>query len=165
MEFLNRPEDGRMRGEAQVYIEATPDKVFQLVSDVTRTGQWSPECYRCGWLGGATGPTVGARFKGHNRRGLLRWSITSEVTAAEPGRVFAFETESIIPFMRKRQTLWRYEMEPSGSGTTLTEAFNCNWYYRIIVLSAFGGAAARQAQLEANLRYTLDRIKQVAEAS
>lgn len=61
-----------MQGEAQVYIEAPPDKVFQLVSDVTRMGEWSPECRRCRWLDGVSSPVVGTRFRGQNRRGWVR---------------------------------------------------------------------------------------------
>jgi hypothetical protein len=53
-------------------------------------GEWSPETYSCTWIHGATGSVVGARFKGRNRRGLLRWSNTPEVIAAESGREFAF---------------------------------------------------------------------------
>ncbi|MGB8503197.1 SRPBCC family protein, partial [Mycobacterium sp.] len=58
-------------GSANVHIDAPPLAVYRLVSDITRMGQWSPECYRCEWLDGATGATVDARFRGHNRLGRI----------------------------------------------------------------------------------------------
>ena len=72
-------------------IAASPERVYELVSDITRMGEWSPECVRCTWTKGATGPVAGARFKAANkgRRGPA-WFNTPVVTIAEPGREFAF---------------------------------------------------------------------------
>lgn len=67
-------------------IAASPDLVWSLVSDVTRMGEWSPETERGVWLKGATGPTVGARFKGENQLGKKSWATVCEVVDAEPGR-------------------------------------------------------------------------------
>lgn len=64
--------------------------MYELVSDVTRTGEWSPICVGCRWDDGG-GPHVGARFTGHNRKPDREWSTTSEVVAAEPGRDFLRE--------------------------------------------------------------------------
>src|SRR5438067_13595274 len=96
-----------MHGEAKVHIDAPPESVYALVSDVTRMGEWSPECYAADWVDGATGPAVGAKFKGRNKQGFMRWSTTPEVIAADPGREFAFKT---------RETTWRYQFEPAGTG-------------------------------------------------
>ena len=101
-----------MKGGARVYIDAPPERVYQLVSDVTRMGEWSPECRRCRWLDGAEGPAVGARFRGYNRRGWLRWSMLCRVTSAEPGRVFAFETVAPI---KGAQSRWRYDIQPEAA--------------------------------------------------
>ncbi len=150
-----------LKGKAQVHIKAPPERVYELVSDVTRMGEWSPECYRCLWLGGARGPVAGARFKGYNRRGWVRWSTTCTVTEAEPGRAFAFETHS-VPF-KGVQSRWRYQMEPSDDGTLLTESFQVLWYFRIVVRLVFGGSRRRQTQMEEGARRTLDRIKAIAE--
>ena len=67
-------------------IAAPAETVRTLVSDVTQMGEWSPEAVGAEWLGGATGPTVGACFKGSNQRGRRRWSTKAEVVEAEPGR-------------------------------------------------------------------------------
>ncbi|HEX7166251.1 MAG TPA: SRPBCC family protein, partial [Acidimicrobiales bacterium] len=57
-------------------IGAPPDAVHAIVSDVTRMGEWSPECVRCEWKDAAR-----TRFKGYNRRGIRRWSTSSVVVA------------------------------------------------------------------------------------
>ncbi|MGH9050843.1 MAG: SRPBCC family protein [Acidimicrobiia bacterium] len=46
-----------------LHVDAPPEKLYELVSDVTRMGEWSPECRRCEWIDGATGPAVGARCR------------------------------------------------------------------------------------------------------
>src|SRR5258706_1140585 len=106
-------------GQATTYIDASPEKVYGLISDVTRMGEWSPECERCEWLDGATGPAVGARFKGSNAHGLARWSTKTKVVAAEPGREFGFVTTH----RGRDMTKWSYRFEPSSDGTTVTETF------------------------------------------
>ena len=154
-----------MRGESQVYITAPPEEVFRLISDVTRTGEWSPECRRCRWIGESVGPVVGARFRGQNRRGWLRWGMQCRVTEVEPGLAFAFESMPFAPLSKKAQTRWRYELDPVDNGTVLKESFEVLWFVPMIVRLAFGGPAARQAQLETGVQDTLVRIKAVAEAS
>lgn len=150
-----------LSGKAEVTIRSSPEKVYQLVSDVTRMGEWSPECYRCEWLDGALGPTVGARFRGHNRRNwLMRWQTTARITEAEPGKAFAFE---IFYGRDKVQTRWRYEMKPMEGGTLLTESFEGLWYIRIVMLT-LGGVRHRKAEIEEGIRRTLERIKAIAEA-
>ena len=73
------------------HIEATPRVLYDLVSDVTRTPEYSNEVVRCIWVGGATGPAVGARFKAINSAGRgPNWPNKPVVTAADPGREFAF---------------------------------------------------------------------------
>ena len=73
------------RGSAQIHIETTPAQVYAMVADVTRMGEWSPECYRCEWLDGADGPSAGARFRGYSKSNWLRWSRLVEVRVS-PGR-------------------------------------------------------------------------------
>ena len=119
-----------LRGKGEAHVVASPEKVFQLVSDVTRMGEWSPECRRCEWLDGITAPALGARFKGHNRRGWFKWTTTSTVTEFEAERVFAFE---VVPLGRRVQTRWRYELQLINSGTLLSESFEVLWFLRVVV--------------------------------
>src|SRR3954470_3226665 len=72
-------------------IAASPEALYDIVSDPAAMGALSPECVGGHWLDGATGPAVGARFKGKNKRGIARWSTKSTVVAADRGKEFAFE--------------------------------------------------------------------------
>ena len=152
------------RGEASVRVEAPPEKVYGVVSDVTRMGEWSPETTSAEWVGGATGPAVGAKFKGRNRNGLARWSTTPRVVAAEPGREFAFTTS----WLGKDMTLWTYRMEPEGPGSRVTESFemliDVPWYFTASERWLMG-VKDRKADLEANMAKTLERLKGVVEGS
>jgi uncharacterized protein YndB with AHSA1/START domain len=61
----------KLAGSAEVQVAAPIEKVFNTGTDVTRVSEWSPECYRCERLDGASGLAVGARFRGYNRRGWV----------------------------------------------------------------------------------------------
>src|SRR5438309_11774834 len=152
------------RGEATLHVSAPPETLYELVSDVTRMGQWSPETIRCRWLDGATGPTVGARFKGTNRRAVFRWSTKPRVVAAEPGREFAFVVNLIL--FGREMTKWTYAFERSSdNGTDVTETFemldDLPWY--IAFSQLLMGVRDRKSNLEAGMQRTLERIKAVAE--
>lgn len=98
--------------ETSVVVDATPDEVWDLVSDPTRIGEWSPECTGGAWT--TPGPAVGARFVGHNRHGRIRWSTHCRVTECVPGERFTFTVlESAMT--------WGYRMEPEDGGTRLTQ--------------------------------------------
>ncbi|MBI2168828.1 MAG: SRPBCC family protein [Actinobacteria bacterium] len=145
------------RGEARVHIEVPPEKLYEIVSDVTRMGEWSPETIRCQWLGDANGPAVGVRFKGTNRRGIARWSTKPQVVTADPAKEFAFETSD---------TLWSYSFEATAGGTELTEAFEMT-KDEPVLLALLGRYVLRikdrKADLERGMQQTLERIKTVAE--
>lgn len=95
MAEVSIPADERLvGGSVTVHVHAPPERVYALVADITRMGEWSPECVRCRWVKGATGPVVGARFRAVNRRGFFRWSNTPEVIAADPGQEFAFRRKA-----------------------------------------------------------------------
>ena len=78
--------------QVQAEVAAPIDAVWRVVSDVTRTGEWSHECHSVHWLGGATSAVPGARFRGGNKAFWWRWSRTNEVTDVEPGRTIAWRT-------------------------------------------------------------------------
>lgn len=105
--------------EVRELVQAPPAAVYDLVSDVTRMGDWSPETTSCRWIDGATGPAEGARFRGTNRRGPSVWTTTCTVTAAEPGRRFAFE----VDFWGVPISSWAYDLSPAPGGCTLTESW------------------------------------------
>ena len=148
-----------------VEIAAAPDNVYAMVSDITRMGEWSPECVRCRWAKGATGPAVGARFKATNkgRRGPA-WFNTPTVTVATPGREFAFNRSG--PGIGSYT--WRYVMEPTSTGTRLTESFDAERPLGSVMTwltEKWTGSHDRDADLHTGMTTTVDRIKAAAEQS
>jgi hypothetical protein len=121
----------RTEGTVSLHIEAAPRELYDIVADVTRTGERSPECHTCTWLPGLPPATLGARFRGHNRARHLRWSRVCEVVAADPGTEFAFRTvpERVDP-TRRDSTTWSYTFTPERQGTRVTHS------YRITMLPA-----------------------------
>ena len=108
-----------MHREASIEIHASPEAVYDLVSDLPRMGEWSPENIGGEWQGGGSGK-VGDRFIGHNRAGERTWSAPVMVTQAERGRCFAFVVgPDEGPYVR-----WTYRLEPSGAGTRVTEVWD-----------------------------------------
>jgi uncharacterized protein YndB with AHSA1/START domain len=148
-----------IEGRATIQIQAPPDKVYGMVTDVTRMGEWSPECVKAEWVDG-NGPAVGARFKGHNKLNwLIRWSTTPTVKVADPGKEFTFETGK----PGKEQTRWTYRFAPKEGGTELTESFESLRYGAFMKMTA--RPEKRTAKLTADIQHTLERIKQAAERS
>lgn len=111
-----------MHDSVTVHIDAPPEAVWDLVSDVTKVGRYSPETFEAEWLGDATGPEVGARFRGHvkrNEKGPTYWS-PCVVTECEPNRVFEFG----VGKPGQAINTWRYELAAAeGGGTDVTESF------------------------------------------
>jgi dimethylaniline monooxygenase (N-oxide forming) len=154
------PETDPTLDEVTVTIAAPPERVYDLVSDVTRMGEWSPECYACRWVGRRREPVVGAIFVGFNKRGWARWITTNSVERAERGRSFVFRT-------RETNVRWGYELAPDGDGTRVTETRDLGdartWLTKLFG-PLVGGADSHADELRAGMRQTLDRIKATAEA-
>ena len=149
-------------GQVAVHIDATPEQVWSVLSDLDRMGEWSPECYKVAWLDGAQSPaTPGARFKGWNRYGLLRWSMTCEVRTAEPAREISWATVK----GDRELVVWKYRLEPNGGGCDLTESFDCRWLPASAVLAEDFLMRDRDRRRQEAMRATLDRIKQAAESA
>jgi uncharacterized protein YndB with AHSA1/START domain len=150
----------RTTGSATTTIQAPIGDVFAAVTDVSRMGEWSPECVAGRWVGDADGPAVGARFEGDNVAALgpitlKRWTTTSEVIGLEPNSLFEFVAEG--------HTNWRYEFAEGSGGTVVTESFShppyVGWQKWV-----YGRLANRRRSMIAGLQATLDRIKRTLEA-
>ncbi|GAB2938256.1 SRPBCC family protein [Rhodococcus aerolatus] len=146
-----------------VVVDTTPEQLYALVSDVTRTGEWSPICRECWWDEGA-GPEVGAWFSGRNEVPGRTWETRSQVVAAEPGREFAWQVGGNL-------VRWAYTMAPAGDGRTeLTE----HWQFLPDGLAMFrqryGDDAEREIENRTQAAHdgipaTLAAIKAVAEGT
>ncbi|KQY60036.1 cyclase [Aeromicrobium sp. Root495] len=113
-----------MKDSVTLHMDATPQQVWDVVSDITRTGEWSPETFEARWTRGSTGPELGAWFKGHVRRSgkgpVVYWSLC-QVTACEPGREFGF---TVLGPGGRRINNWHYLVEPAADGgADVTESF------------------------------------------
>jgi hypothetical protein len=143
-------------------MAAPADVVWEVVSDVTRIGEFSPETFEAEWVDGATGPALGARFRGHVKRngvGPTYWT-PCKVTSCEPGRDFGFAVYGAGRALNN----WRYVLDPTpDGGTYVTESYELapagllKVYWKL--LGRFRGKTN-----ERGMRQTLERIKVVAEA-
>ncbi len=110
-----------MHDSVTVHMNADPDRIWGLVSDVTRIGSYSPETFEAEWLEGATGPAVGAKFRGHvkrNGRGPVYWT-NCVVNSCVPGAEFGFD----VLTGGKPTNTWTYRIEAAGGGSDVTESF------------------------------------------
>ena len=142
-------------------MDAAPEKVWDLVSDVTQIGRFSPETFEAEWLDGATGPAAGARFRGHvrrNEKGPVYWT-TCTVVDCEPSRRFSFG----VGAPGKALNTWSYQLEPSGDGTDVTESFELTPKLALRIYWACLGWARGKRNTN-DMRRTLERIKAVVEA-
>ena len=148
-------------GQVSLHMDAPSEKVWDLLADVERMGDWSPECYRVEWLDGATSPaTAGARFKGWNRSGRMKWSMTCKVSEADPGRKVSWTTL----FGAREGVRWTYRLDPAADGgTDVTEAFEVLHLSLLGVLAEDFLMRNRDQQREQGMRTTLERIKAVVE--
>src|SRR5687768_12999796 len=107
-------------GEATVDVAATPVQVWSVLSDPTRVGEWSHECHTVTWIDGHSVAAVGARFRGNNRAGALKWSRTCTITELESERLLVYRTSGGLP---PDSTEWRFRLEPVDGGTRITQSF------------------------------------------
>ncbi len=142
---------------ASIEIAASAAKVYDLISDVTRMGEWSPECVSCDWLD--TPGAVGSTFTGRNKSGLARWSTTARVIVADRPSEFTFATLH----RDNEATRWSYRLDETDGRTVVTESFESITTPLLIGLAERWVIRDRQAKLEAGMATTLEAIKAAAE--
>lgn len=148
--------------QESIVIERSPEEVYDLVSDVTRTGEWSPVCTACWWDDGA-GPHPGAWFTGHNEVPGRVWETRSQVVAARPGQEFAW-------MVGEGYVRWGFELEPVDGGTRLTQS----WSFRLEGMAMFHTRYGDDAEAQidnrteaahAGIPASLAAIKRIAESA
>jgi hypothetical protein len=144
-----------------VFVAQEPDQLYALVSDVTRTGEWSPVCRSC-WWDDQAGPFVGAWFTGHNETPERTWETRCQVVVADPGREFAWEVNN--GWVR-----WGFSLEPENGGTRLTESWRflppgIAGFHERYGQDADAQIAQRSEAAHTGIPQTLAAIKKVAEA-
>jgi hypothetical protein len=135
-------------------VPAAPAVVWQEVTDLGAIGSRSPETFAARWTRGGS-PAVGARFRGWNRNGPFIWTTTCTVTAAAPGRSFAFD----VSWLGLAIAAWRWEIEPDGDGSRVTLGV---WDRRGRLMRLVGAVATgvrdRSAHNQSGIEATLERL-------
>ena len=141
-------------------INAPADKVWAMVTDLPRMGEWSPENLGGVWADGANGAAVGAVFNGKNRNGKRTWSTSVKVNVCDAPRNFSFG----LMLLGKNWCDWVYEIEPTAGGCRVTHS----WVdHRTAFAGTVGkwasGVADRATHNKANMEVTLANLKKAAE--
>lgn len=143
------------------HINATPDKIFALVTDLPRMGEWSPENNGGSWVGGATCAAVGAKFKGKNSIGNKHWKTMAKVTELSSPSSFAFEVSAASLAV----AIWRYDIAGADGGSDVTETFIDK---RGKIVTVLGGLVTsvkdRETHNRAGMEKTLAELATAAEA-
>jgi uncharacterized protein YndB with AHSA1/START domain len=140
-------------------IAAPAAKVWAMVADLPRMGEWSPENRGGKWLNGAAGAAPGAAFRGMNRNGVLRWSTKVTIDECVPGRILEFS----VTFGLSKVARWRYELEDTDAGCRVTES----WVDARNPIVRFAGQAMGShdaAHTREAMAVTLANLARVAEA-
>jgi uncharacterized protein YndB with AHSA1/START domain len=144
--------------EVRLVMAAPPEAVYDVIADVTRMPEFSPEVVESRWLGGATEPAVGARFRARNKfsRGPTVFN-KPVITALEPGRRISWSRTE--PFGGTVE--WTYEFLPHEQGTEVVESYRTikpvsrfGWF----IISTFSTKERAKLQRQ-GMEQTLERLR------
>ncbi|MDO0925225.1 SRPBCC family protein [Streptomyces sp. TG1A-8] len=174
----SRATEPLFRSSAEIRISATPQEIYELISCLPRSGEWSPECQGGTWVVGEPA-TVGAVFRGENLRSpdvvswapVVRgtWTTYAEVVAAEPGRTFRWAMHDSAG--RKQSSVWAFDIEAAAGGSVLTHHFRMDTATEgILGITAEMDETRKQQffkewgdKVAGDLAATLERVKAVIE--
>ena len=148
-----------------VRIAAPPARVWELVTAMERYGEWSSENTGGYWRKGADGVPgtgqVGDRFVGINRRDGVEWKAVVEVVERDEEKAYAFVTGGT----EMNLVLWRYELQPDGDGTVLTEQWTMRKPSYFLEQGGEPEVARRAANAKESIAATLQAMKTTAEGA
>lgn len=156
-----------------IVVDVDPEVAYAHVSDVTRMAESSPENKGATIVGGGGSEArVGLEFDGRNKRGPAQWVTRSVVTAADPGRRYAFRVTTYgmrKPWLRTGIASWEYRFEPVDGGTRITETWTDDRRaWPDLAARAFDRFATGSTFAEfqrGNIRRTLAKLKTVLETA
>jgi hypothetical protein len=147
--------------EVETFIDALPDAVWKLVSDVTTPVQFSAELEGVAWLDDT-------RFTGRSRHPAIgEWETTCTVVACKPESLFAW----VVGDTENPSAQWHFSLEAEGTGTRLRQ-----WMQMGPAPSGLNIAieampdkeeriiSRRLDEHRANMQMTVDGIKRLAES-
>ncbi len=100
-----------------IEISVAAPVAFAALADLPAMGRRSPENTGGVWLGGASGPSLGARFRGTNSHGEESWATVATVSDYDPPRTFAFD----VTFGKLKVSRWVFEVEETPTGCRVSE--------------------------------------------
>ncbi|ALG83572.1 SRPBCC family protein [Gordonia phthalatica] len=145
--------------EDSIDIDASPEKVWSVISDLRRMGEWSPQCKKMVVFGGDV--KLGTTTLNVNRRGPLVWPTRSKVVTFEPNKELAFK-------ILDNHTVWSFRIDPTETGVRLTESRTVpeggtTKISAVLVDKVMGGEKPFEAELQEGIRETLGKIKRAAQ--
>lgn len=149
-----------MKHSDSIDIAVAPDVAFAALADLADMGRRSPENTGGVWLGGATGPGVGVRFRGTNAHGEDSWATVATITDYEPPRRFAFD----VTYGKLKVSRWVFEIEETPQGCRVSE----HWTDRRGVLLKRHAEKDDYDRIEftrESIRTTLERLKSELESA
>ncbi|AXY49301.1 SRPBCC family protein [Rhodococcus ruber] len=153
--------DRRYSHSESIHIDATPQQVWDVVTRIERTGEWSPVCRAAWWKAPATGLEVGAWFHGRNEADGRVWETESLVVAAEEPAEFTW-------LVMGNAVRWSYALTPDGNGTSLTESWAVQPEGFTLFDEMFGQDADTQLEVRreaalSGIPATLQAVKRIVE--
>jgi len=162
---LNQKSKRQMRtgGSVATTIAAPPEAIYDVVSDVTRTGEWSGETRRVEWTSAGSG--VGGRFKGWNRVGFFRWTRHCEVLVADRGHAFAFRTIPGKAPTKRDSTVWRFDLTPDVDGTRVEQSYEIVKAPLRFLVPIFARTVPHHFDMRPHMAECLERLRVLVESS
>ena len=143
--------------QAQIDIDAPVSTVWGLISDVRRMPEWSPQCR---WMKTFGPLRQGTRTPHINRRNRMFWPTRCTIVEVIPETKLAFRVDT-------NNTIWSYELQPSGGGTRLIETRHAEngvtAFSNLSVNALFGGTTKFERGLVGGMNASLARSKAAAE--
>lgn len=143
--------------QAQIDIDAPVERVWSLISDLSRMPEWSPQCRLMKVLGPVR---VGARTVNLNRRKFTFWPTTARIVEFIPQQKLAFR-------MDISNVIWTYELEPTETGTRVVESRHAengtSAVSNALINTFMGGVPGFEDELVDGMNASLARIKAAAE--
>lgn len=152
----------------EIDIDARPDDVWKLVTDIDLPAKFSSELESAHWNDDATEAAVGATFTGSNKNSRIgEWDITCHVIECDRPRAFAWNTvDRDVP-----GATWRYHLEAIAGATRLRHSVTIGpgpsglkTYVESDPANAAAAIDSRMANLRRNMQAVVDGIKATAEA-
>ncbi|MET8451919.1 SRPBCC family protein [Streptomyces sp. NPDC005209] len=130
----------------RAWVDAAPAHVYELISDVSAIGRWSPNASDVAFDRGA-GPRAGAWFSGRNRRDGKEWTTRSQIVQANPGTAFGF----VVGGAENGIVHWNWTFHPQGRGTVVQQS------WQLLRLDPVLGTT--RADLDALRRYMTNSVE------